>query len=95
MPSVARIGDSNSGHDLFPPTSLIEGSDNVLTNGIPTARIGDSFIVHCAPMEGCHSDVVTSGSGTVLVNGKPIARVGDSAMLATIIQGSDNVIAGG
>lgn len=92
---AARIGDMNSGHGCFMPTSLIMGSPTVLINGIPASRLGDQFATHCCPFNGCHNDAVTMGSTTVLINGMPSARVGDDAMGALITTGSTNVLIGG
>lgn len=95
MAGVSRIGDMNSGHTPFAPVPLIQGSSDVLTNGIPTSRLGDMTATHCFPYAGCHPDSVTMGSTTVLVNNMPVARIGDPTGAATLVQGSMNVIAGG
>lgn len=95
MPPVSRLGDQNSGHTPFAPVPLIQGSSNVLTNNMPTSRLGDTLLVHCFPYAGCHTDTVTMGSKTVLVNNLPVARIGDPTGPATLVQGSSNVMAGG
>lgn len=100
MPAVARLGDTCTGHDCFPPRSSIEGSPNVFCNGIAVHRQGDGWDTHCCTHpklpHGCHNGVLTSGSGTVFVNGKQIGRIGDPVSCgSTVATGSGNVFAGG
>ena len=95
---VSRLGDMcNESPSTFAPVPLIEGSPNVFTNSIPTGRLNDSLGISCMlsfPFS-CRGDFVTSGSGTVFVNGLPIARLGDSVLDQIMVEGSDNVFAGG
>lgn len=86
MAAVARKGDP-----IDHGGEILEGSDNVLTNGIETARAGDAvYCVRHGPQ------IIVSGSATVLVNGKGCARVGDPISCGAIISdGSPNVFAGG
>ncbi|WP_292959419.1 type VI secretion system PAAR protein [Neptuniibacter sp. UBA6509] len=95
MPKAARIGDIGSGHGCFPPTPVIAGSGNVMTNGIPAARVGDAVAPHgcgnCPP----HGRSISAGSGSVFINGKPAARVGDSITCGgSVSAGSGDVIIG-
>ena len=75
MPPVTRVGqDSHIGHasptpSPFHSTPYASGSPNVLTNGSPTVRIGDTT--------GC-GDPAVGGSGTVFVNGIGVSRQGDN-----------------
>lgn len=96
MPSVVRLGDALMPHGCWTPHIMASGSGNVLTNGIPTSKVGDSVTVHCHPcVPGvpCHTSVQSSGSPTVLVNGMPVARIGDNIACGSINRvGSGNVI---
>ncbi|WP_420065101.1 S-type pyocin domain-containing protein [Pectobacterium colocasium] len=99
MPGAARLNDSGSGHDCFPETPITEGSPDVIINGQPAARQGDTVQLHgclCpnAP-HGVHSRKIAEGSSTVIINGKPAARIGDGIHCGgVIISGSGNVIIG-
>ena len=98
MPAVTRVGqDSHIGHasptpSPFHSTPYASGSSNVLTNGSPTVRIGDTT--------GC-GDPAVGGSGTVFVNGIGVHRQGDgtgghgSWVPNASASGSPNVNAGG
>jgi len=44
--AAARLGDIDTGHPPSPPTPIITGSTNVLTNGRPAARKGDKLVPH-------------------------------------------------
>lgn len=99
MPNVSRIDDLiNTGHGCDTTAPIIEGSSNVLVNGIGMTYqgaaiqphkilVGDDCIVHQA--------FVNQGSPDVIVNGIPVARIGDSADRGQIIGGSGNVFANG
>lgn len=68
---------------------ILEGSTDVLINGLPAARVGDAAL--CVGP----ADKISSGSSTVFINGKPAARMGDScAHGGKIIIGSSNVFIG-
>lgn len=95
MPPVARMGDICSGHAGFPPRPCLQGSPNVLVNGIPAQTVGDAYAVHCAHHH-CHMGVLAVGAPNVLVNGKPLGRVGDFVSCGSVVAvGSVNVICGG
>jgi len=96
MPGATRLGDKNSGHDSCVPTSLTSGSSNVLINGKPAGRVGDTYSSHGCIAHSSHNDVIASGSGSVFINGLPAARIGDSVSIGGIVvEGSSNVIIGG
>ena len=83
MPGAARLTDqiSHGGQ-------IVTGSDNVLIDGLPAARLGD--VVAC-DLDG-EQHIVTA-SPDVLVNGIGAARIGDRISCnATIVTGSDNVL---
>ena len=78
MPAVTRVGDTNTGHDLCPPVSLVSGSSNVFVDKIAVGRVGDSYSAHGCIIHIPHSGAIASGSSTVFVNGIPVGRIGDS-----------------
>ncbi|MDP2728859.1 MAG: PAAR domain-containing protein [Dehalococcoidales bacterium] len=55
---------------------VITGSPNVLINGKPAARVGDTG-VHAACC-GPNTFKVTSGDSSVLINGRPAAKIGST-----------------
>lgn len=79
MAGAARIGDA-----LDHGGSITSGSSDTLTNGIPTARVGDTAV--CA----VHGPTtIVSGSPNVLTNGIPTARITDvTGCGASIVSGS-------
>ncbi len=106
MPPVGRVGDNSNvpmdvhGCMACPHTCIgpgIQGSNDVLTNGLPTLRLQDKG-VH-SPCCGPNDWHAVQGSATVLVNGKPVHRQGDMDQhcggLGKLIEGSPNVVAGG
>lgn len=96
MPAATRLNDNCTGHDACPSVPLVEGSQNVFTNGLPAGRVGDHYYSHGCVVHPGHQDVIAAGSGTVFINGKPAARVGDSVSIGGSVQdGSGNVFIGG
>lgn len=84
---AARLSDKNAcpktGHGVNP---TVTGSPNVLINGLPALRVGDS--------SAC-GDSVTQGISNILVNGQPIAFLGSAtAHGGVIISGSGDVVVG-
>lgn len=72
-----------SGHGNNPTTS---GSANVLINGLPALRVGDSTAC---------GDAVTQGICSILINGQPVAHLGSAtAHGGVIITGSGDVLVG-
>ncbi|MBA0199462.1 S-type pyocin domain-containing protein [Pectobacterium carotovorum] len=99
MPGAARLNDIGSGHDCFPETPIIEGSPDVIINGQPAARQGDTVLLHGCPCpnapHGVHPRKIAEGSSTVIINGKNAARIGDGINCGGVIaSGSGNVIIG-
>lgn len=69
--------------------AILEGSHDVLINGLPAARQGDK-VQHNNSVE-----VITQGSLSVLINGKPAARQTDRVGCGgTIATGSNDVFIG-
>ena len=94
MPGAARLGDTCTGHDGWPPRPNDSASSDVFINGKGAHRQGDHWVTHCRRRR-CHDSTCACGSSTVFVNGKPLARIGDAiACGSTIASGSSDVIAG-
>ncbi len=76
MPAAARLGDPVGDGD-----TIAAGSGNVMINGMPAARVGDTTAGHgCFP-----PTIIQSGSSTVFINGVPAARVGDPIVPHTCV----------
>lgn len=105
MPPQARVGDSSQvpadvhGCPACPHPAIgpaIQGSPNVLTNGLPSVRVGDKG-VHAAC---CGPNLwnAKTGSGSVLINGRKAHRLSDLVQhcggIGNTVQGSPNVIVG-
>src|SRR5574344_403205 len=71
---AATIGDIGTDHDGFPPTPIITGSQDIIIDYKPAARVGDALAPHAKPKSSPHARTITTGSSTVFFNGKP-ARV--------------------
>lgn len=79
MPKVVRVGDPGSHGG-----AVSTGSPTLSANGIPVARVGDTY--DC-PEHG--PNPITSGSPDTTADGQAVARVGDStACGATLTDGS-------
>jgi uncharacterized Zn-binding protein involved in type VI secretion len=106
MPAQGRLGDKSQvptdahgcpscPHGAEGPA--IAGSPNVLTNTMPSLRVGDNG-VH-TPCCGANTWVAQAGSGTVFINNKQAHRLGDADQhcggVGQLIEGSNNVMVGG
>lgn len=60
----ARLTDTTTGHDCWPPTVIVGGSGSVFVNNLPLARLTDPHAVHCC-LAACHSGIISTGSGDV------------------------------
>lgn len=86
---ACRVGD-----EISHGGAVIGGSLNVLTNGLPAARLGDPVFCDIHSDEGDIQTIVTA-SLTVRANGLGRARIGDLISCgATLITGSPNVLVG-
>ena len=98
MASAARKSDIAKGHDCFPDTLIIEGSPDVIINGQPAARLGDSVAPHsctCSGGHGIHTRNIAEGAPTTFINGRPAATTGNGIDCGgKIISGSPDVIIG-
>ncbi len=104
MPRVIRILEDGSqgvpeAHDSGAVVS--NGSDNVITNGSQTARVGDPYQRSDSSSSTTHDandhtiGNASEGSPTVFVNGSPIHRDGDDIACGDFADnGSNNVFAG-
>ena len=76
MPPAVRFGEVCTGHSCFGSRPNVEGSGDVIINGLPAHRKADHWATHCCGPS-CHDSVACSGSGDVLTNGRDQERVGD------------------
>ena len=92
LPS-ARMGDVCIVHCSTP--FVAAGSDNVIINGLPAARLGDPVTPHLKPgSKYCvtHGSVIAVGSSTVFINTRPAAYLGSKLVACTAVAtGSPNV----
>ena len=94
---VHRQGDAGTGHGCWAPRNNVQGSPDVMVNGIPVHRQGDAWAAHCCPaIPACHGGSLAAGSSSVYVNGKQLGRIGDPVDCgSSAATGSPNVFAGG
>ena len=84
---AARLTDNHS-CPFHGDSPISRGSQNVIINGLPAARVTDQC--SCGP-----PDAIAMGSTGVLINGLAAARMGDpTAHGGSIIMGSPNVLIG-
>lgn len=97
MPAAVRRGDKCVPH--CSPFATSGGSSDVLVNGRPMNRVGDSVATHlvkvgkyCVP----HAPSIMSGSSSVFVNGRPAAFVGSKVgpQCTSVAAGSQSVFIG-
>lgn len=91
---AATIGDIGTAHGGFPPTPIITGSQDIIIDYKPAARVGDSLTPHTKPKSSPHARTITTGSSTVFFNGKAAAITGSKVSCGGIIIGSSSVIVG-
>ncbi|MGL4708618.1 MAG: type VI secretion system PAAR protein [Aeromonas veronii] len=91
---AATVGDIGTDHDGFPPTSIIEGSQDIIIDNKPAARVGDALAPHAKPNHPPHDRAITTGSKTVLFNYKPAALTGSEVGCGGVIIGGSSVIIG-
>jgi len=94
MPPITRLGDIALGHGSFPPTAVIEGSTDTISNNKPTHRMGDAIAPHGSPSPSPpHPRMSACGSPNTLVNNKPVVRIGDCVACGGLLaSGSSNII---
>jgi uncharacterized Zn-binding protein involved in type VI secretion len=90
-----RLGDISAGHYPWPPRDNDQASTNVFVNGLGWHRLGDHWLIHCAPPPVCHDGVLSLGSNTVFINNKQAGRIGDPISCGDFAnEGSPNVFCG-
>ena len=92
MPAAARLFDPTS-H----PGLVMQGSADVLIEGLPAARATDKHVCLLPPLAGPHPpSPIATGSATVLINDLRAARQLDIAGCgAQILGGAATVLIGG
>jgi uncharacterized Zn-binding protein involved in type VI secretion len=96
---ATRIGDKDEFHCSQPHRA--QGSGDVFVDGIPWSLLGHNNDPHLKPAGNTcviHQSPIVVGSTSVFVNGRPSGRIGDDvggADCTTVIQGSQDVFAGG
>ena len=92
MPQAARTTDPISPHSPCPPEKCGPGSNNVIIQGLPAYRVGDSTVPHgfvlCVP----HVTPLVKGSHNVFVNNQPAGRVGDSHSCGVVVIAGANKV---
>ena len=73
---LSRLGDITTGHGCYAPTIGTTASLNVMINGLPAHKVGDTFVPHTCGTD-VHPDVATVGSTKVIINGTAAMRLGD------------------
>ena len=91
---AATVGDIGTDHDGFPPTPIIEGSQDIIIDNKPAARVGDALAPHAKPNHPPHDRAITTGSKTVFFNYKPAALTGSDVGCGGVIIGGSSVIIG-
>ncbi|WP_094110259.1 PAAR domain-containing protein [Lonsdalea iberica] len=88
MGNAVKLGDTDTGHDSHPPTSVIAGSPTVKVDGLSLARRGDPLAAHG------HGRNISQGSSTVIADGQPVARTGDTVSCGGVLIGEGTVTLG-
>lgn len=91
---AATVGDIGTDHDGFPPTPIIEGSQDIIIDNKPAARVGDALAPHAKPGSPPHDRAITTGSNTVFFNYKAAALTGSEVGCGGVIIGGSSVIIG-
>jgi len=73
---MSRLPDLTTGHGCYAPTVGTTASLNVMINGLPAHKVGDTFTPHTCGTD-VHPDVATVGSTKVIINGTAAMRLGD------------------
>ena len=94
---IACIGDMTSGHDGYPGTPIITGSNTMFCDGKGVACKGDKCQDHDKSHGHNHTPIITGGSSFFTVDGRPVAVVGSEvaencSSSNVIIEGSDTLV---
>lgn len=90
---VACIGDMTSGHDGYPGTPIITGSNTMFCDGKGVACKGDRCQDHDKSHGHNHTPIITGGSSFFTIDGRSVAMTGSEASGGGC--NSDNVIVEG
>lgn len=91
---ITAIGEKTTGHGCFPPTTIVQGSPNVIVENSPAGRLTDKASPHCC--FGCHGLNIACGSSTVFINNLNAGRIGDCMSCGdTVATGKMSIIVGG
>lgn len=95
---VACVGDMCAGHDGYPGTPIITGSNTMFCDGKGVACKGDKCADHDKSHGHNHTPIITGGSSFFTVDGRPVAVVGSevagncNSSANVIISGSDTLV---
>ena len=95
---IARVGDMTSGHDGYPGTPIITGSNTMFCDGKGIACKGDRCSDHDKSHGHNHTPIITGGSSFFIVDGRSVAMVGSevagncNSSANVIISGSDTLV---
>lgn len=90
---ITAIGEKTTGHSCFSPSTVVQGSPNVIVENSPAGRISDKCAPHCC--FGCHGIAIACGSSTVFINNLNAARIADCTTCDLIATGKMSIIVGG
>ena len=86
MAGVAVHVATTEGHDGFPPTTSVGGSDYITVDGKPVIVVGTQFVQHCDNSchtqfvqhcnDSCHTPVAIEGSDYISINGIAVCEIG-------------------
>ena len=94
---TATITSVTTGHSCWPSTTICQGSETVIAEGLPVSTLGHAAIPHqCIDVPfPVHGLSVAEGSETVIIEGLFAARIGDGMTCGdTIAAGVPSVITG-
>ncbi len=92
MPQISRKSDLGGEHGAWVPSPAIEGSSNVIVEGLPAARLGDAVSPHVKPGSAPHPRKIAGGSPSVFINGRPAARIGDAIDCGGVMIGGSGTV---
>ena len=75
MAGVAVHVATTKGHDGFPPTTSVGGSDYITIDGKPVIVEGTRFVQHCN--NSCHTPVAIEGSDYISIDGIAVCEIGN------------------
>ncbi len=87
--NIVLNGDSSTGHETFPPTTVI-ASSSVTINGVTVVLDGDSCEPHTNSVGVTHTPTIIASSA-VTINGKKVALDGDALSCGDAIIASSAV----